>query len=364
MAIQVPFLDLRVHDEDERARLLGAMERMLTHGRMVMGPEIEAFESAVADYCGRQYGVSVGSGTDALFMGLRALEIGAGDEVITTALSWVATANAIAMTGATPVFADIRDDLNIDPASVERLITPRTRVLLVVNYTGRMAEMETLLDICEHHQLHLVEDGSQAFGALRNGKRCGSFGVLSAISHNPMKVFAATGEAGTVLCDDPALRERLVMLRYNGTVNRETCIEPSLNGRMDTLQAAVLLQRLQTFDALIARRREHAAYYHSRLAGCIDLPEEGADERQVYYTFTIRTERRDELERYLAECGIETKVQHRILMSEQPAYRPARGEYATAQQMARTILALPVHEKLSEAQRAHVADSVLAFFAA
>ena len=128
MAIQVPFLDLSVQD-DERGRLLGVMEQVLSHGRLVMGPEIEVFEERIAAYCGRQYGVSVGSGTDALFMGLRALEIGSGDEVITTALSWVATANAIAMTGAVPVFADIRKDLNIDPASVERLITDRKSVV-------------------------------------------------------------------------------------------------------------------------------------------------------------------------------------------------------------------------------------------
>ena len=364
MTIRVPFLDLSIHDVKEREQLLEVMERVLSHGRLVMGPEIETFEARIAAYCGRRYGVSVGSGTDALFMGLRALKVGPGDEVITTALSWVATANAIAMTGATPVFADIREDLNIDPASVERLITPRTRALLVVDFAGRIAEMEMLISLCEQHHLHLVEDGSQAFGALRNGQRCGSFGVLSAISHNPMKVFAATGEAGTVLCDDPDLYERLVMLRYNGTVNWETCVEPSLNGRMDTLQAAVLLYRLERFDELIARRREHAAYYISRLAGYVDLPEEGADERQVYYTFTIRTEQRDALEPYLAKRNIETKVQHRILMPEQPAYQPARGEYATAQKLTQTILALPVHEKLTEQQRRCVADSVLAFFAA
>ena len=208
-----------------------------------------------------------------------------------------------------------------------------------------------------------MEDGSQAFGALRNGKRCGSFGVLSAISHNPMKVFAATGEAGTVLCDDPVLYDRLVMLRYNGTVNREICIEPSFNGRMDTLQAAVLLVRLDAFDKLIAQRRENAAYYISRLVGHVDLPKDGLHEQQVYYTFTIRTDKRDALEQYLSECNIETKIQHRILMPEQPAYQAARGEYGTAQKLTQTILALPVHEKLTEQQRSYVADSVLEFFA-
>ncbi len=363
MAARVPFLDLSLPDDGERAGLLAAMETVLHHGRLVMGPEIDAFEAKVAAYCGRRYCVSVGSGTDALFLGLKGLGIGPGDEVITTALSWIATANAIALTGATPVFADIGDNLNIDPACVERLVTPRTRAVLAVDFTGRLAELDALAELCGGHGLNLVEDGSQSFGAMRNGRRCGSFGTLAAISHNPMKVFAALGEAGSILCDDPELYERLVCLRYNGTVNRETCVEPSLNGRMDTLQAAVLIKRLSELESLIARRRDNAAYYIGRLAGKVGLPEDGPGEAQVYYTFTIRTPRRDELEKYLAARGIETKVQHHLVMPEHPAYKPGRGEYANAIALTKTILALPVHEKLTAAQREYVADSVLAFLA-
>jgi len=363
MAAHVPFLDLSIADDGERNALLATMAAVLRHGRLVMGPEIDAFEAQVAAYCGRRHCVSVGSGTDALFLGLKGLGIGPGDEVITTSLSWIATANAIVLTGATPVFADIGDDLNIDPASVERLLTPRTRAVLAVDYTGRLAALEALAALCERHGLHLVEDGSQSFGATRNGRRCGSFGTLAAISHNPMKVFAALGEAGSILCDDPRLHERLVRLRYNGTINRETCIEPSLNGRMDTLQAAVLIKRLGELDALIANRRANAAYYIGRLAGKVGLPEDGTGEAQVYYTFTMRTPRRDELEKFLAGRGIETKVQHRLVMPEHPAYKPGRGEYANAIALSKTILALPVHEKLTAAQREYVADSVLAFLA-
>jgi dTDP-4-amino-4,6-dideoxygalactose transaminase len=359
MSVRVPFLDLRVTDAVERASLLQAMEQVLDHGRLVMGPEIDEFEARTAAYCGRRHCVSVGSGTDALFIGLKALRLGPGDEVITTALSWIATANAIALTGATPVFADIGGDLNIDPASVERLVTPHTRALLVVDYTGRIAAMEVLAAICERHKLHLIEDGSQSFGALRRGRRCGSFGILSAISHNPMKVFAALGEAGSILCDDTELAERLRILRYNGTINRETCIEPSLNGRMDTLQAVMLLCRLDTLDELIRRRRANAAYYIQRLGGHVGLPTDGPDESQVYYTFTIQTAERDAMEQQLAALGIETKVQHRLPMPEHPAYKPARGEFANALRLSRQILALPIHEKLTAEQREFVADSVL-----
>ena len=361
MNTMVPFLDLSISDDNERRNLLQTMENVLQHGRLVMGPEIEEFEAQVASYCGRDYAVSVGSGTDALFLGLRALRIGHGDEVITTSLSWIATANAIALTGASPVFADIREDLNIDPSSVERLITTRTRAILVVDYTGRIAEMEALATICSRHNLHLVEDGSQAFGASFNGHRCGSFGILSAISHNPMKLLAAIGEAGSILCDDPEIYKRLILLRYNGTVNRETCTEPSLNGRMDTLQAAVLLHRLKTIDDLIRCRRDNAAYYIEMLSGKVGLPKDKPGEDQVYYTFTIQVPERDALEQHLAKRGIETKVQHRLIMPEHPAYKPARGEYANAQTLSKNILSLPVHEKLTAPQREFVVDAILEF---
>jgi dTDP-4-amino-4,6-dideoxygalactose transaminase len=364
MSMNVPFLDLRLSEATEREVLMGAMESVLKHGRLVMGPEITQFETTIAAYCGRKFCVSVGSGTDALFLSLKALRLGPGDEVITTALSWVATANAIALTGATPVFADIQDDLNICPRSVESLVTKRTKAILAVDYTGKICDMDALESICQRHGLLLVEDGSQAFGATRKGRRCGSFGTVAAISHNPMKVFAALGEAGSILCDDEALYERLVALRYNGTVNRETCIEPSLNGRMDTLQAAVLLKRLDHLDALLQRRNENARYYAERLDGLLKLPAEDENGRQVYYTYTVQTPARDELEQYLADTGIETKVQHRLLMPEAPAYKPGvRGNYPNALALSRQILSIPVHEKLTEAQRCHVADSIEAFVA-
>jgi dTDP-4-amino-4,6-dideoxygalactose transaminase len=363
MTGRVPFLDLSIADEFELNDILKAIEAVLRQGRLVMGPEIDVFEAQVAAYCGRRFCVSVGSGTDALFLSLKALGIGAGDEVITTSLSWIATANAIALTGATPVFADIGDDLNIDPDSVERLISPLTRAVLSVDYTGRLAALEALESICARKGLHLVEDGSQAFGATRNGRRCGNFGVMAAISHNPMKVFAALGEAGSIVCDDEQLYERLVCLRYNGTINRETCVEPSLNGRMDTIQAAILIKRLREIEKLVSRRRSNAAYYIDRLAGKVQLPEDFPEEAQVYYTFTIRTQRRNELERFLSARDIETKVQYRMVMPEHPAYKTARGEFTNAIAITKTILSLPVHEKLTDDQRKFVADSVLAFFA-
>jgi dTDP-4-amino-4,6-dideoxygalactose transaminase len=360
--MNVPFLDLRITDSAERSEILEAVGEVLDHGRLVMGPEIDRFEHAVAEYCGRKHCVSVASGTDALFLGLKGLSLRAGDEVITTALSWVATANAISLTGATPVFADIQSDLNIDPASVESLITPKTKAILAVNYTGKICSMERLERLAKDRKLHLVEDGAQAFGAARSGRRCGSFGTLSAISHNPMKVFAALGEAGSILCDDDELRERLVSLRYNGTVNRETCIEPSLNGRMDTLHAAILLRRMKRLENVISCRRKNASTYSERLRNIVVTPIERPGEQDVYYTYTIRSSRRDELRDYLAAKGIETKIQHPLLMPEQPAYKNhRRANLRRAQAISKQYLCIPVHEKLMIDQVNYVSDAIASF---
>jgi dTDP-4-amino-4,6-dideoxygalactose transaminase len=361
--MRVPFLDLRLSNSSELPLILSSVQRVLEHGRLVMGPEVEKLELEIANYCSRKYAVSVGSGTDALYLGLRALDIGKGDEVITTSLSWIATANAIALTGATPVFADILDDLNIDPSSVESLVTERTKAILAVDYTGRICNIDELTKIAEKYNLYLIEDGSQSFGAEYQDQKCGSFGVLSAISHNPMKVFAACGEAGSILCDDPKIYERLVSLRYNGTINRETCMEPSLNGRMDTLQAAILLERLKSLSNLINKRRENARFYNETLSDYVTIPLNSSDRKDVYYTYTIRSKERDKLKDFLESKGIETKIQHLLLMPCQPAYsNNTRGVWANGEKLVKEILCIPVHEKLTNEQKLYVVEMTKKFY--
>lgn len=359
-ARRVAFLDLRVPDA-ERASLVAAVTRVLEHGRIVLGPEVEQIERAVAERTGRKHGIGVSSGTDACYLALRALGIGPGDEVITTCLSWVATANAIRLTGATPVFADIRDDLNIDPDSAERLVTPRTRALMPVHYTGKVADMDRLMALASERGLDVVEDASQAFDARYRDRPAGSFGTLAAFSMNPMKVFAACGEAGMVVTDRDDLREKLISLRYNGTINREQCVTPSHNGRIDTLQAAILLERLPLVAALVARRREIAGWYRELLGSVVRTPVERPEEADVYYTYQIQTPQRDALKEFLEARGIETKIQHPLLMSQQPIYTQAGCP--NGERLVREILCLPAHEKLVRDDVECVARSVHAFFA-
>jgi|TARA_B110000116_G_scaffold157598_1_gene136398 dTDP-4-amino-4,6-dideoxygalactose transaminase len=359
--MKVPFLDLKIHGE-EKDILMSAVERVFDHGCLVMGPEIEDLEKKLAIYCSRKYAVAVGSGTDALFLGLKALDIGPGDEVITTSLSWIATANAIALTGAKPVFADINNDLNIDFKSVKKLISKNTKAILVVNFTGRICDMDELSNLARQHKIKLVEDGSQSFGATYKERKCGSFGDLSGISHNPMKIFGACGESGSITCDSKEIYERLISLRYNGTVNRETCIEPSLNGRMDTLQASILLERLKTFENIISRRKANADFYNKSLSKYVQIPESSTDRSDVYYTYTIKTESRDQLRDYLNSQGIETKIQHPELMSNQPAYKSSLSSTPEADQLIKKILCIPVHEKLTKKELDYVVKCFQSFF--
>lgn len=360
--MRVPFLDLRVGDVGERDELLHAIDEVLCHGQIVLGPEVETLEKQVAQGCGRSFAVGVNSGSDALILAMRSLNFPPGSEVITTPLSFIATANAIRLNALVPVFADIGDDLNLDPASISKAITPKTRAIMVVHWAGKICPMVEITAIARERGLVLIEDASQAYGASFGDRKAGGFGHLACFSMNSMKVFASLGEAGVVVTDDSDLRDRLIALRYNGLVNREMCHYVSHNGRMDTLQAAVLLVRLRRLDSVLSARRENALYYHQHLRGLVVIPEESPQFRDVFYTYTIRSNRRDDLKQFLENRDIETKIQHPLLMPQHPAYHGSLGHYPNAERLIREVLSLPIHEKLMPDQRAWVVESVQDFF--
>jgi dTDP-4-amino-4,6-dideoxygalactose transaminase len=362
---RIAFLDLSIQDKSERDAILAAIETVLRHGRLILGPEVQDLEKRIAASCGRRYGIGVGSGTDALILGLKALDIGRGDEVITTPLSWLATASAILAHGATPVFADVDETLNIDPATIEPLITPRTKAILPVHFTGHLAAMVEIGEIAKRHRLLVIEDGSQAFGATLDTRPCGSFGDLACISLGPMKLLGALGDAGIILTDNAQVAERLVSLRHSGVVDRDRCIEVSHNCRLDTVQAAVLLQRLPRYRTAIARRREIARRYSRELAGLVGTPPELQGYSDVFYIYTIRTPHRDALRQRLADAGIETRVHHPIAMNDQPAFQgKVRGRSPKAAELVGEILSIPAHEKLGDDEQGFVIAAVKGFFEA
>lgn len=360
---KVPYRDLSIKDSVLKKELLASVEKVLSHGRIILGPEVTEFESQISSFCKRRYAVGMNSGTDALYLALRSLGISYGDEVITTPLSWIATLNAITLTGAKPVFIDIADDLNINPDLIESAITSKTKAILPVHFTGKICDMEKIIAIAHKHKLFVVEDAAQAFGARRDGIGAGSFGNIGAFSMNPMKVLCGYGEAGAVVTDDKDIYDRLVSLRYAGTVNKEDCHFPSLNGRLDTIQAAMLLVNLKYLKAKIKRTQKIAQKYTEALGDTVGCP--GDDETSnVYYSYTITTPRRDELMSYLESKGIETKIQHPILMPYHTAYKGSyQSHIPNAQRLVNQILCIPNEETLEPEQADYVINSIKEFFA-
>ena len=363
--MKVAYRNLAVRDAALRRRLLDAVDAVLQHGRFIFGPEHDAFESEMARLCGRRHGIGVGSGTDALHLALRALGVGPGDEVVTTSMSWIATANAIALTGARPVFVDIGWDLNIDSGLVEAAITPATKAIVPVHFAGQLCDIESIKAVADRHDIAVIEDAAQAFGARVNGRPAGAFGRMGCFSMNPMKVFNGFGEAGLIVTDDDALAQKLKILRYGGTVNRHDCQIPSLNGRLDTLQAAMLLVSLESLESRIAARRAIARRYAERLGGVVRCPAEKPGYVHVFYAYSVLAERRDALMAFLAGHGIETQIQHPIPMPFHTAYRDTaagRVSIPVCEQVAAGILALPNQEDLAQAEQDYVCAKVREFY--
>jgi len=363
VTMKIPYLDLSVKDPVLKRELLQAVDTVLSHGRISLGPELTQFENQVAQFCQKKRTVGVSSGTDALYLALRSLDIGPGDEVITTPMSWIATLNAIVLCGATPAFVDIRDDLNLDGELIPAAITPRTKAIVPVHYTGKMCDIARVMEIADAHGVPVVEDAAQSFGAHINGAMAGSFGLVNSFSMNPMKVFSAYGEAGAVVTDDEDLYDRLLSLRYAGTVDKEDCHYPSFNCRLDTLQAAMLLVNFRYLDDKIKRRRDIASYYSDALRDVVLPPEEEEGYYHVYYTYTIRAERRDDLRAYLDSRGTETKIHHPILMPYHTAYRHLpKPNIPVAEHWVDRILSIPSHEDVTQEEASYVVDCIKDFY--
>jgi len=362
--MKIPFKDLSVLDQSKKRKLLHSVDQVLSHGRIILGPEVISLEQKIATMCNQKYAVGVNSGTDALYMALRSINITQGDEVITTPLSWIATVNAIVLCGAKPVFADIKDDLNINPKRIPDLINKNTKAILPVHFTGNMCQMDKILKCAQENDIYVVEDAAQAFGAKYNNQIAGSFGIVNSFSLNPMKNLCGYGEAGIVVTNDKNLNEKLLSLRYAGTVNKEDCIFPGLNGRIDTIQAAMIMVELEYFDEKIKRIREISRYYTNRLKTIVSCPLEDDNSFHTYYSYTIVTDHREELIHYLNNNGIETKIQHPILMPYHSAYKERYQDcnIPNAERMVSKILCLPNHEKMSDIEVEYVASKVEHFY--
>jgi dTDP-4-amino-4,6-dideoxygalactose transaminase len=362
---RVPYVNLALQHQPLRAELLEAVERVIRSGRFILGEEVEAFEQQFAEYCQTRHAVGVDNGTSALCLVMRALGVGPGDEVITAPNSFLASASSVAMVGARPVFVDVRDDYNIDPERIEAAVTPRTKAILPVHLTGRPADMNPILEIAARKGLHVIEDAAQAVGAEYEGRRVGSFGIAACFSLHPLKNLGAIGDGGVITTNDRSLCETLKKARNHGLRSRDECEFWSPNCRLDALQAAIVRAKMQHLDDWTKARRGHAAFYRQALGEVVEVPDEKPHERPAYHTFVVRADRRDELQQFLLDRGIETTVHYPIPIHRQRAAAGlgcAPGSFPVAERQAGRILSLPVYPELTQDQREAVADSIGAFY--
>jgi dTDP-4-amino-4,6-dideoxygalactose transaminase len=345
----------RAQYESHRADIDAAMARVLSAGRYILGAEVEAFENEFAAYCGVGHGVGVGSGTEALHIALAAAGVGAGDEVITVAHTAVATAAAIRMCGATPVFVDIDPNTyTIDPARIE--VTKKTKAIVPVHLYGHPADMDAIMAIASKHELLVVEDCAQAHGARDRGRRVGSIGDIAAFSFYPTKNLGAIGDGGAIVTNSKELAERARLLREYGWAERYVSSIEGWNSRLDEIQAAILRVKLRTLDADNQRRREIAARYERALEG----PRTRKDAEPVYHLYVIASERRDALQQHLRERGIGALVHYPVPVHRQPAYL-SHVSLPVTENAAKTVLSLPMYPELTDGEQTATIDAVRVF---
>ena len=371
MKREIPFFLTKPQYLTIKDELDAAVQRVLDTSFFVLGQELTAFEAAWADYLGVARAVGVGSGTEAIHLALRVLDIGPGDEVLTVSHTAVATTVAISSTGATPVFVDIDPHTyTMDCADLERRITPRSKAIVPVHLYGHPADMDRILPLAESHSLVVVEDAAQAHGAAYRGRRCGTLGAAGAFSFYPTKNLGAYGDGGAVVTNDVALAERLVLLRNYGWSERYYSAIKGYNSRLDELQAAVLGAKLPYLDRWNARRRRLAALYTAALAGdtlgvtgasTIQVPTEAAWATHTYHLYVVRLPERDRVQARLRERGIATQVHYPVPVHLQEAYRDlgyTPGSLPHTEQAAAEILSLPLYPELTDDDVQYVAAAL------
>jgi dTDP-4-amino-4,6-dideoxygalactose transaminase len=371
--VNVPLLDLVAQYNGIRDDVLRAMTAVVERQGFIMGPEVAELEGQVARLSNARHAIGCASGTDALLLPLRTLDLKPGDEVIAPAFTFFATAGAIHNTGGTPVFADIDPaTFNITPRAIEAAITPRTRAIVVVHLFGQMARMEDILPIARRHGLALIEDGAQAIGARRKvdgqWRRAGELGTVGTFSFFPSKNLGGFGDGGMMVTQDDALAARLRKLRLHGGARQYHHEEVGYNSRLDTLQAAVLLAKFPHLEGWSRARGERARYYTEALSGHTDICPPAIDpaNEHIFHQYTIRVPRRDELHAHLKAAGIGSAIYYPLALHLQPCFAHlgyTRGRLPATEAAMDTVISLPIYPELTRAQQDAVIAAVLGFYA-
>lgn len=365
-------VDLRGQYHAIRREIDAAIDAVLESTAFIRGPEVGTFETRLAEYLDGRFAVGVGNGTDALQIAMMALGIGPGDEVITSAFTFIATAEAAALLGARPVFADIDPQTyNIDPERIEELITPDTRAIIPVHLFGQPADMDPILEIARRHDLYVIEDNAQAIGSEYGGRMTGYVGDIGCLSFFPSKNLGCYGDGGAVLTNNEDLHRTLRKISNHGSEKKYFNEIVGVNSRLDTIQAAILNVKLDHLDEYIAARRHAAGYYNARFQECefLTVPHHADDRSHVYHQYTIRVADevrggRDGLAKRLSDAGIPHAVYYPVPLHELPVFSGDACRYvdlSETEQAAREVISLPMHTELTEEQQDFIADTILEY---
>ncbi len=362
--MKVPLLDLRAQYATIKSDVLAAVNEVLDSQICILGPKVVELEQQVAALSDCKFGVGVSSGTDALLASLMALDIGPGDEVITTSFTFFATAGCISRVGATPVFVDIdRQTYNLDPAQIEAAISPRTKAIIPVHLYGQMCDMDAIMEIAAKHNLYVIEDAAQAISATYKGRKAGSIGTVGCFSFFPSKNLGGAGDGGMVVTNDPAVHERLVIMRAHGSKPKYYHKVIGGNFRLDPLQAAILLVKLPHLAAWSEKRRQNAQFYNLAFAGSsVQTPFISPDCVSIFNQYVIRVDHRDEVLAALKQEGIGTEVYYPVPMHQQECFAGKcriSGKLLQAEEASRSVLALPIYPELTQEQLDYVTQVVL-----
>jgi dTDP-4-amino-4,6-dideoxygalactose transaminase len=365
MKVKYSYLDEQFKDYEP---IFKKIARVVETGDYTLGLEVAEFEEKFASLLGAKYGIGVNSGTDALFLSLKAIGVGTGDEVITATNTFIATAGAIAAAGARPVYVDVTDEYVIDPDLIENAITSRTRAIIPVHYAGVPADMDRIMEIGRKQALPIVEDSCQAFSAALNGKCVGTFGVTGAFSLHPLKNLNVWGDSGIIITDSEEIKNRLLLLRNHGLRNRDEVDFFGYNSRLDTIQAVVANHLLQDSEWITENRIKWANQLDmafKQMSEVIKVPLRRKNKRYVHHLYMIMVKNRDNLLKYLIEKDIEAKIHYPVPLhlqrcSAHLGYK--EGDFPVAEDQARSLITLPVHQHLESEHVEYMIDNIIAFY--
>jgi len=350
------------------SEILEKIKEVVLNNDFTLGRVVDEVEELVAIEAGTKYAIAVGSGTDAIFLSLKALGIGEGDEVITTTYTFYATVGAIVTAGAKPVFCDCGNDFNIDVSRIESLITRRTKAIVPVHWSGRPCEMDEIRKISSQHSLYVIEDACHALQAEYKKKRCGSFGETACFSFHPLKNLNVWGDGGIITTSESALASKLKLIRNHGLTDRDTCVEFSYNSRLDSIQAVVAKHVLDNhLKNITASRIGNAQLLDSQLSSCsgIKINTRCLYNKEVFHLYMLRVEKRDELIEYLKINGVDAKIHYPTAMHLQPAakkYGYSKGDFPVAENLSKSCVSLPVHEFIRKVDIEKMSDLIHKFY--